>query len=231
MLAKVYTLKRPKTNVQIIQQSVLLKYKYYMRFLRLHGTDVYMEVRGVNRKAEKRNRKQPPAGHGGKGVGAEGTRLWGEGCVQQRALFALARHVHGGKEMGAYGRGGALGSRCKAYLFAAGHQMYPGTQRTKGGTCLRTCLRTRRRLVSSCPFLLPLSAQIRNEYVGVLSRILSSHFKTYLGAMDKMHAAVAGQGDVLGAPEGGGAAAGLSSLFAKSAARPTTVRGGGTRQP
>lgn len=64
----------------------------------------------------------------------------------------------------------------------------------------------------------------------MLSRILSSHFKTYLGAMDKMHAAVAGQQDVLGAPEGGGAAAGLSSLFAKSAARPTTVRAGAAQR-
>lgn len=44
-MAKVYQLKRPKTNVQIIQQSVLLKFKYFMRFLRAHGSDVYTEVR------------------------------------------------------------------------------------------------------------------------------------------------------------------------------------------
>ncbi|GLC44043.1 hypothetical protein PLESTB_000222700 [Pleodorina starrii] len=45
MMGKVYQLKRPKTNVQIIQQSVLLKYKYFMRFLRVHGPDVYTEIR------------------------------------------------------------------------------------------------------------------------------------------------------------------------------------------
>ncbi|GIL58131.1 hypothetical protein Vafri_12985 [Volvox africanus] len=45
MMNKVYQLKRPKTNVQIIQQSVLLKYKYFMRFLRVHGPDVYTEIR------------------------------------------------------------------------------------------------------------------------------------------------------------------------------------------
>ncbi len=47
MLHKIYQLKRPKTNVQIIQQSVLLKYKYFVRFLRQHGTEVYNEVRLV----------------------------------------------------------------------------------------------------------------------------------------------------------------------------------------
>ncbi|KXZ50200.1 hypothetical protein GPECTOR_17g837 [Gonium pectorale] len=109
MLAKVYALKRPKTNVQIIQQSVLLKYKYFMRFLRLHGADVYMEI--------------------------------------------------------------------------------------------------------------------RSEYVNVLSRILASHFRTYLGAMEKMQAAVAGPTDVLGAPEAGasgGGGAGLGALFGKTAVRATT---------
>jgi hypothetical protein len=44
VLQKVYMLKRPKTNVQIIQQSALLKYKYFVRFLRQHGADVYSEV-------------------------------------------------------------------------------------------------------------------------------------------------------------------------------------------
>ncbi|KAG2445494.1 hypothetical protein HXX76_000110 [Chlamydomonas incerta] len=106
MLGKVYQLKRPKTNVQIIQQSVLLKYKYFMRFLRAHGPDVYMEI--------------------------------------------------------------------------------------------------------------------RSEYVSVLSKILASHFRTYLGAMEKMQTAVAGPNDVLGAPESSGGGGGLGSLFGKGAARPTT---------
>lgn len=37
-------LKRPKTNVQIIQQSSLLKNKFFVRFLRQHGQDIYQEV-------------------------------------------------------------------------------------------------------------------------------------------------------------------------------------------
>lgn len=37
-------LKRPKTNVQIIQQSALLKNKYYMSFLKKHGQEIYLEV-------------------------------------------------------------------------------------------------------------------------------------------------------------------------------------------
>lgn len=45
MLSKVLQLKRPKTNIQIIQSSVLLKHTQFMRFLRLHGQDVYTEVR------------------------------------------------------------------------------------------------------------------------------------------------------------------------------------------
>ncbi|GFH22067.1 uncharacterized protein HaLaN_19474, partial [Haematococcus lacustris] len=45
VLQKVYLLRRPKTNVQILQQSSLLKNKYFVRFLRQHGQDVYQEVR------------------------------------------------------------------------------------------------------------------------------------------------------------------------------------------
>jgi hypothetical protein len=44
LLQKIYTLKRPKTNIQIIQQNVLLKYKYFIRFLRQHGKEIYDEV-------------------------------------------------------------------------------------------------------------------------------------------------------------------------------------------
>ncbi|MEW5309332.1 MAG: hypothetical protein WDW38_001227 [Sanguina aurantia] len=46
LLQKVYQLKRPKTNVQIIQTSVLLKFRHFCRFLRQHGPDMYEEVRG-----------------------------------------------------------------------------------------------------------------------------------------------------------------------------------------
>lgn len=45
LLAKLYQLRKPKTNISIIQQNVLLKYKYFVRFLADHGQDVYQEVR------------------------------------------------------------------------------------------------------------------------------------------------------------------------------------------
>eukprot|EP00897_Mesotaenium_endlicherianum_P003559 jgi/Mesen1/3230/ME000187S02398 len=44
LLNKIYNLRKPKTNVQILQQSVLLKYKYLAAFLREHGKEVYPEV-------------------------------------------------------------------------------------------------------------------------------------------------------------------------------------------
>lgn len=44
-MSKVLQLKRPKSNVQIVQQSVLLKHTQFMRFLKQHGHDVYTEVR------------------------------------------------------------------------------------------------------------------------------------------------------------------------------------------
>jgi hypothetical protein len=53
---------------------------------------------------------------------------------------------------------------------------------------------------------------------------MSAQFKIYLGAMEKMQTAVATQVDVLGAPEGAGAGAGMLSLFNKSTARITTVQ-------
>jgi hypothetical protein len=35
--------------------------------------------------------------------------------------------------------------------------------------------------------------QLRAEYIGVMARVLSGHFKTYLAALEKMAAAVAGE--------------------------------------
>lgn len=59
--------------------------------------------------------------------------------------------------------------------------------------------------------------------MGVVSKILAAHFKTYLSAMEKMQSDVAGQADVLGAPEGGGASGAVLGLFGKSSSRATTV--------
>ncbi|XP_010263753.1 PREDICTED: vacuolar protein sorting-associated protein 52 A-like isoform X2 [Nelumbo nucifera] len=47
IVQKLYALRKPKTNIQILQQSVLLKYKYVVLFLKEHGKEVYMEVRGA----------------------------------------------------------------------------------------------------------------------------------------------------------------------------------------
>jgi hypothetical protein len=47
LLNKLYQLRKPKTNVSIIQQTILLKYKYFVRFLRDHGVDIFQEVRGM----------------------------------------------------------------------------------------------------------------------------------------------------------------------------------------
>ncbi|XP_016509227.1 vacuolar protein sorting-associated protein 52 A-like isoform X2 [Nicotiana tabacum] len=47
MVQKLYALRKPKTNIQILQQSVLLKYKYILSFLKEHGKEVYLEVRAA----------------------------------------------------------------------------------------------------------------------------------------------------------------------------------------
>lgn len=45
LLSKLYQLRKPKTNISIIQQNVLLKHKYFVRFMREHAPDLYQEVR------------------------------------------------------------------------------------------------------------------------------------------------------------------------------------------
>lgn len=47
MVQKLYALRKPKTNIQILQQSVLLKYKCIISFLKEHGKEVYLEVRAA----------------------------------------------------------------------------------------------------------------------------------------------------------------------------------------
>lgn len=47
IVQKLYALRKPKTNIQILQQSVLLKYKYIISFLKEHGKEIYIEVRGA----------------------------------------------------------------------------------------------------------------------------------------------------------------------------------------
>ncbi|KAJ8770375.1 hypothetical protein K2173_014988 [Erythroxylum novogranatense] len=47
IVQKLYALRKPKTNIQILQQSVLLKYKYVITFLKENVREVYNEVRGA----------------------------------------------------------------------------------------------------------------------------------------------------------------------------------------
>lgn len=47
IVQKLYALRKPKTNIQILQQSVLLKYKYVVSFLKEHGKEIYTEVRAA----------------------------------------------------------------------------------------------------------------------------------------------------------------------------------------
>ncbi|KAI4303712.1 hypothetical protein MLD38_039311 [Melastoma candidum] len=47
IVQKLYALRKPKTNIQILQQSVLLKYKYVISFIKEHGKEIYVEVRGA----------------------------------------------------------------------------------------------------------------------------------------------------------------------------------------
>lgn len=73
--------------------------------------------------------------------------------------------------------------------------------------------------------------QLCSEYIGVMSKILSGHFRTYLVALEKMVSPVAGPADVLGVPESpssgvAGVASGVASgvgsmmsLFTKAGGR------------
>ena len=44
VLAKMNNLRKPQTNFQIYQESILLKYKGLMQFLRLHNQNAFQEV-------------------------------------------------------------------------------------------------------------------------------------------------------------------------------------------
>lgn len=44
MGTRIYNLRKPKTNIQILQQNVLLKHKHLAAFLRRFAREVYLEV-------------------------------------------------------------------------------------------------------------------------------------------------------------------------------------------
>ncbi|KAL0801531.1 hypothetical protein Bca101_056707 [Brassica carinata] len=43
IVQKLIALRKPKTNIQILQQSVILKYKYIISFLKEHGKEVFLD--------------------------------------------------------------------------------------------------------------------------------------------------------------------------------------------
>lgn len=45
LLQRIYSLRKDKTNIQILQQNVLLRYRYLVAFLQAHGREVFEEVR------------------------------------------------------------------------------------------------------------------------------------------------------------------------------------------
>lgn len=46
-MVRIFALRKPKTNIQILQQNVLLKQKHLVGFLRQHGQEVFGEVRAA----------------------------------------------------------------------------------------------------------------------------------------------------------------------------------------
>lgn len=46
-MSRIFALRKPKTNIQILQQNVLLKQKHLVGFLRQHGQEVFGEVRAA----------------------------------------------------------------------------------------------------------------------------------------------------------------------------------------
>ena len=46
-LRRIYNLRKPKTNIQILQQHVLLKHRHLMQFMRRHGRETAAEVRAA----------------------------------------------------------------------------------------------------------------------------------------------------------------------------------------
>jgi len=44
---RIYALRKPKTNIQILQQNVLLRYKFLVAFTHRHGRDIFNEIRAA----------------------------------------------------------------------------------------------------------------------------------------------------------------------------------------
>ncbi len=45
LMGQVYSLRKPKTNIQILQHNVLIKYSYFNKFLFLHAPVYAIEIR------------------------------------------------------------------------------------------------------------------------------------------------------------------------------------------
>ena len=49
LMSRTYALRKPKTNIQILQQNMLLRFRYLVTFLRKHGPEVFGEVTSQRR--------------------------------------------------------------------------------------------------------------------------------------------------------------------------------------
>lgn len=63
LMQKLYSLRKPKTNIQILQQNVLLRFKYLITFLRQHAPEVLTEVRACYVETMSRVLKQALQGY------------------------------------------------------------------------------------------------------------------------------------------------------------------------
>jgi hypothetical protein len=63
LMQKLYSLRKPKTNIQILQQNVLLRFKYLVTFLRRHAPEVLAEVRACYVETMSRVLKQALQGY------------------------------------------------------------------------------------------------------------------------------------------------------------------------
>jgi len=95
LLQRFYALRKPKTNIQIHQQHVLMKFKHLTAFLKLHGPEVFVEVRAAYVETMGRVLRQ-----------AIGSYVSALGRLQTEV--ATRNDLLAGPEMGAAGPGSSL---------------------------------------------------------------------------------------------------------------------------
>lgn len=125
LMSRIYALRKPKTNIQILQQNMLLRFRYLVTFLRKHGPEVFGEVTAT-----------PISLHDSSIMGAR--------------IVAASSSLHDAQH------------RCAAAVLNLRRKWC--TMQSRGS--------------------LLLAMQVRSAYTDTLSRVLSSHFRAYLQALD-----------------------------------------------